>query len=119
MTQDPFRERSAGGWGPPPAAGYGTPSPYGAQETRTETKAIIAIALAVAAWTPTVPFVGAIATLVLARMARRDILASGGRLTGLPLCTWAVVISWVHLVAVALLALVLVAVFVVPFLLAL
>ncbi len=119
-AQDPFAERSAGGWGPPPGLGHGaSPSPHGVGATRTETKAIIAIVLAVAAWTPTVPFVGAIAALVLARMARRDILASGGRLTGLPLCTWAVVISWVHLVAVALLALVLVAVFLVPFLLSL
>ena len=37
------------------------------------------------AWTPTVPFIGAIAALVLARMSRRDIAASGGRLTGLSL----------------------------------
>jgi ADP-ribose pyrophosphatase YjhB (NUDIX family) len=54
---------------------------------------------------PTIPFLGAIAALLLARSARRDILASGGRLTGLSLCTWAVVLSWVHLVFVVLLAL--------------
>ena len=71
------------------------------QETRTEPKAVVAIVLAVLAWTPTVPFVGAIAALVLARMARRDILAGGGRLTGLSLCTWAAVLSWVHLAVVA------------------
>jgi len=45
-----------------------------------------------------VPFIGAIAALFLARSARRDILASGGRLTGLSFCTWATVLSWVHLV---------------------
>lgn len=119
-AQDPFSERRRGAWGPPPGSGYGPPpSPYGAQDTKTETKAILAIVLAVAAWTPTVPFVGALAALVLARLARRDILASGGRLTGLSLCTWAVVISWVHLVALALLAVLAVAIFLVPFLLSL
>jgi hypothetical protein len=55
-----------------------------------------------------VPFIGAIAALFLARSARRDILASGGRLTGLSLCTWATVLSWVHLAFVALIALVVV-----------
>jgi hypothetical protein len=57
----------------------------------------------VLAYTPTVPFIGAVVALFLARSARRDILASGGRLTGLSLCTWAVVLSWVHLVFIALL----------------
>ena len=85
--------------GGPPGSGSG---PYGPQDTRTEPKAIVAIVLAVLAWTPTVPFIGAIAALVLARMSRRDIAASGGRLTGLSLCTWATVLSWVHLVVIAL-----------------
>jgi hypothetical protein len=103
-----------GGWpgsyGPPPTQ-YSPPP----TQPSTEIKAIIALVLAVLAYTPTVPFLGAIAALVLARMARRDILASGGRLTGLSLCTWAVVLAWVHLVLVGLLFLVLLAVFVLPF----
>jgi hypothetical protein len=92
-------------YGPPP----GQPAPV------TETKAMIALGLAIAAYTPTIPFLGAIAAIVLARMARRDILASGGRLKGLELCTWATVLSVIHLVLVGLLFLVLLAVFVLPF----
>ena len=111
--RDPFAAQSPGqGYGPPPGPGqYGPP---GVQGVRTEPKAIVAIVLAVLAWTPTVPFIGAIAALVLARMARRDIRASGGRLTGLSLCRWATVMSWVHLVVVVLVALVAVALFVLP-----
>jgi hypothetical protein len=113
---DPFGSSS----GQPTGYGYGAgPGPSQPQGVRTEPKAIIAMVLAVAAWTPTVPFVGAIAALVLARMARRDIEASGGRLTGLSLCTWSVVISWVHLVAVALLAVVVLLFFALPFALSL
>ena len=97
------------GWGPPP----GAPSLYTAPQT--ETKAWIALGLAIAAWTPTIPFVGALAAIVLARMARRDILASGGALTGLSLCTWATVLSVVHLVAITLLFVLLAALFVLPF----
>ena len=82
------------GWGPPPGpAAYG----YGAPVPRTDTKAIVALVLAVLAYTPTVPFIGAIAALFVARASRRTIDASGGALTGRSLCTWAVVLSWVHL----------------------
>ena len=94
---------SSGGQGYGPS-GYGpAPTPYGVQESKTEPKAIAAIVLAVLAWTPTVPFLGAIAALVLAHMARRDIDASGGRLTGRSMCTWATVLSWIHLAFLALL----------------
>jgi hypothetical protein len=89
-----------GGYGPPPAYGQ-PPAPYGAP--RTETKAWVALGLAVAAYTPTIPFLGAIAALLVASSARRDILASGGALTGLDLCRWAVWLSVVHLVFVVLL----------------
>jgi hypothetical protein len=103
-------------WGPPPRAGYPpAPADNWSGAPRTETKAMIAFGLAIAAYTPTVPFIGAIAALVLARMARRDIAASGGRLTGLSLCTWAVVLSWLHLVLVGLLLLGFVAIFLLPF----
>ena len=110
----------ASSYGPPPqASGAGQPSGYRPQDTRTETKAIIALVLAVAAWTPTVPFVGAIAALFVARSARRDIEASGGRLTGLSLCRWATVLSWVHLAVVVGLALLALALVLLPFTLAL
>jgi hypothetical protein len=120
--QDPFGygtptgPRAGSPWGPPPRAGY-PPAPPGSWSgaPRTETKAMIALGLAIAAYTPTIPFVGAIAALVLARMARRDIAASGGRLTGLSLCTWAVVLSWLHLALVGLLFLGFIAIFLLPF----
>ena len=80
-------------YGQSPSYGYG----YDAPAPRTDTKAIVALVLAVLAYTPTVPFIGAVAALFVARASRRDIEASGGALTGLSLCTWAVVLSWVHL----------------------
>jgi len=97
--------------GQAPSYGYG----YGAPAPKTDTKAIVALALAVLAWTPTVPFIGAIAALFVARSARRDIDASGGALTGRSLCTWAVVLSWVHLAFLALLLPVLFLLFLLPF----
>lgn len=95
----------------PPSYGPGPPDPYAAPP-RTEPKAVIALVLAVAAWLPIVPFVGAIAALVLCGMARRDIVASRGALVGLGMVSAARVIAWVHLIVVALLfALFLAAVF--------
>lgn len=98
-------------YGPPPAPGYG---PVGGPP-KTETKAVVALVLAVLAYTPTVPFIGAVAALFVARAARRDILASGGALTGLSLCTWAVVLSWLHLAFLLLLIPVVLLLFVLPF----
>lgn len=98
---------SPAGWGPPPPT-YGGPP-------QTDTKAVIALVLAVAAWTPTVPFLGAIGALILSRMARRDIEASGGARTGLGLCRAANVIAVVHLVVLALAAVILLALVVLPF----
>lgn len=92
-----------------PPSGYGPPPP-GPQSVagqpvapETEAKAVVALVLAIAAYTPVVPFVGAIAALVLAHLARRDIARSGGRKTGLGLCRWATWLSVVHLVLVGLL----------------
>lgn len=75
--------------------------------TSSSGKAVLALVLAVLAWTPVVPFLGAIGALVLASMARRDIAASGGRVGGQGLVTAARVLSWVHLSFVAALFLVL------------
>ena len=80
------------------------PGPYGAP-AQTSTKAVVALALAIGAYTPVIPFIGAIIALVVAASAKRDILASGGTQTGLDLCTWAKVLSIVHLVFVGLLLL--------------
>ena len=104
----------AGSYGPPPTWGAQPPAAW-TGAPRTETKAMVALGLAIAAWTPTIPFVGAIAALVLARMARRDIEASGGALEGLALCTWATVLSVVHLVVVSLFFVVVLGLFLVPF----
>lgn len=98
-------------YGQAPSYGYG----YGAPAPKTDTKAIVALVLAVLAWTPTVPFIGAIAALFVARASRRDIDASGGALTGRSLCTWAVVLSWVHLVFIAVVVLFFLLLIVLPF----
>ena len=104
---------SSPGYGSP---GYGSPPGGGwSGAPQTETKAMIALGLAIAAYTPTIPFIGAIAAIVLARMARRDILASGGAKTGLSLCSWAIGLSVVHLVLVTLFFLFLFAAFLLPF----
>lgn len=79
---------------------YGTPGAFGASPggpPRTDTKAILALVLAVLAWTPTVPFIGAIGALIVAHYSERDIIASGGTLGGRSLLTWARVLSWLHL----------------------
>lgn len=100
----------------PPAPGHGpAPFPYGVAQghggptgpytgaAETEPKAVVALVLAVLANTPLVPFVGAIAALVLARWAKRDIDRSGGAKTGRGLATAATVLAVLHLVFVALL----------------
>lgn len=90
------------GWGPP----SGPP--------QTSTKAVIALVCAISAYLPVIPFVGAIVGVILARIARREIRESGGRLTGEGIATAAFWVSVVHLVFVAVLV-VLFAVFVVLF----
>lgn len=105
MTNQP------GSYGPPPGS---YDASYGGAAPRTDTKAIVALVLAVLAYTPTVPFIGAVAALFVARASRRDILASGGRLTGLSLCTWAVWLSWIHLVLIGLMVLVVLLVVLLP-----
>lgn len=109
-----YGQASPPGWGPPPQPGQAPPSGGWQGAPQTEVKAMIALGLAVAAYTPLIPFLGAIAALVLAYLARRDILASGGAKTGLNLCTWAVVLAVVHLVAVGLFLLLLFGLFLLP-----
>ena len=105
-----------GGYGPPPQ-GYGPPGPGGWQQApQTDTKAMIALGLAIAAYTPTIPFIGAIAAIVLSRISRREILASGGAKTGLGLCSWALWLSVVHLVLLPFLILAFFGVLLLPFL---
>ena len=96
------------GYGPPPAGhgltqGYDAPGAPYRGPAETEPKAVVALVLAVLANTPLVPFVGAIAALVLARLAKRDIDRSGGAKTGRGLATAATVLAIIHLVFVALL----------------
>ncbi|MCW2613454.1 MAG: putative rane protein [Frankiales bacterium] len=107
---DPYGDPPpAQGWGPPPAQlawqqqgygpspqGWGPPvQPYGAPP-QTETKAVVALVLAIGSFV-VLPVVAAVAALVVASGARRDIDASGGRLTGAGLVTAARVISWINL----------------------
>ena len=94
---------------PPGQPGWGPPA-GGPQQT--ETKAVVALVLAVSAYT-FVPFVAAIAAIVVSGMAKREIDASGGRLGGRGMAVAAFWLSVVHLVFVALLFLALAVVFVV------
>lgn len=94
------------GWtGPVPQPGVSWGGPAGPPQ-ETSTKAVVALVLAIAAYT-FVPFLAAIAAVVLARSAKREIRASGGRLGGEGLATAAFWIATVHLVFVAVLFVVL------------
>lgn len=90
------------GYGPPPGygapAGYGPPPGYGGYggPPQTESKAVVALVLAIASFV-VFPVLPAIAALFVAGAARRDIDASGGRLTGDGLITGAKVTAWVNI----------------------
>lgn len=82
---------------------------------QTNTKAVIALGLSIAAYTPVIPFIGAVVALFLSRSARREIRASGGAQTGEGLCRWATGLAIAHLIFVALLVVAVAALLIVPF----
>ena len=82
-------------YGAPPQ-GYGAPQAWHGPAS-TETKAIIALVCAIAAWV-VLPVLPAIAALMLGKTARQEIARSGGRLTGDGLVTAAKVIAWANIV---------------------
>ena len=86
------------GYGQPP--GYGAPppgwgQPYGGPQ-ETSSKAVVALVCAIASFV-VFPLAPAIAALVVASSATREIDASGGRLTGRGLVTGARVTAWVNI----------------------
>jgi hypothetical protein len=91
------------GYGPQP--GYGSAAGSGQSYVQygypsvpeTDLRAIVALVLSIASFA-LCPFVAAIAALVVAGAAKRDILASGGAKAGLGLVTVARLISWANLV---------------------
>lgn len=114
----------APGWGtppPPPPPGYGTPpGQYGGQYAppgyygggyappRTDSKAIVALVLAIASFV-VCPVVPAIVAIVLANQSLNEIRMSGGAVGGEGMANAARVISWLHL-GLVLLAFVLIAI---------
>jgi hypothetical protein len=94
------------GWQQPPGyppPGYPLPGYALAQPTQqTEALAIVSLILAVAG-TVMVPVLAHIAALILAPMAKKNIRASGGRLTGEGLALAAQVVSWIVIAGAALL----------------
>ena len=103
-------------WGtPPPAAGYptagypaaGYPAPdyqasgYAAPP-QTDTKAVVALILAISSWV-VCPMITAIIALIVAKQSDRAIAASGGRLEGRTMNTAARWIAWINIVLFALL----------------
>ncbi|HWG92984.1 MAG TPA: DUF4190 domain-containing protein [Mycobacteriales bacterium] len=122
VPQDPAPDEPAGTWGPPPpwtgqsgpvpgygpgggvAGGSATGAPTGAPTesvqtgpAQTDTRAVVALVLAVLSFV-LLPFVPAVVALVLAGRSRRDIAASGGRLTGAGLAQAARIVAWVNVV---------------------
>ncbi len=89
------------GWVPPSPAGYaGAQIPYYGTP-QNEGLAVGALVASIVSWV-VCPVIPAIVALVLAAQAKAKIDASGGRLTGLGLCTAAKIISWIHLGLIAL-----------------
>jgi hypothetical protein len=91
------------GYSPPP--GYGQPGypPYGYAPTgyapavqANDGNAVAALIVSIASFV-VCPFVAAIVALVLAQIAKRDILASQGTKGGLGLVTAAKVIAWTNI----------------------
>ena len=77
--------------------GYGPgPGQPGWAPQQTSTQAVVALALAIGSFV-VCPFVAAVAALVVASGAEREIAASGGRVTGLPLVRAARITSWVNI----------------------
>lgn len=103
------------GWQAPGAGEGWQGGPTGWAPPKTNTKAIVALCLAISAYLPIVPFIGAVVALFVAGPAKREILASGGRESGLGLVTAARVLSIVHLVFVALLVAFVISAFALPF----
>ena len=97
------------GYGPPP--GYGAPPPGWGQpwggHQETSSKAVVALVCAIASFV-VLPLAPAIAALIVASSATREIDASGGRLTGRGLVTGARVTAWVNIALCALALVVLV-----------
>lgn len=89
-----------------PVQGYGAPQAWQGP-TQTESKAIIALVCAVAAWV-VLPVLPAIAALMIGKTARQEIERSGGRLTGDGMVTAAKVIAWANIALSVLLLLLLV-----------
>ncbi len=81
---------------PPPAPGYGPLPPA----PRTSSNAAVALVLAVLSWLAC-PVVLAIAALVMARSAEREIAASNGWVGGSGLVTATRWVAWINIVAVA------------------
>lgn len=82
---------------PPPAPGYGPMPPA----PRTSSNAAVALVLAILSWLAC-PVVLAIAALVMARSAQREIEASNGWVGGSGLVTATRWVSWINIVVVAL-----------------
>lgn len=95
------------GYGPVPQPGQPVAPYRGPGPRETESKAVVALVCAIASWVA-LPLFPAIAALVVGSSARRDIDASGGRLTGEGLVTAARVIAWINLGLCALAAVVVV-----------
>ena len=92
----------ASGRPPPPPP----PPPYSYAAPQTEGKAVAALVCAIASFM-VLPFFPAVVAVVLASSSRKEIAASGGRLTGESMATAALVIGWINIALCALGAVVL------------
>jgi hypothetical protein len=81
---------------PPPPWGAPSPPPYGYAPPQTDGKAVAALVCAIASFV-VLPLIPAIVAVVLASSSRKEIAASGGRLTGESLATGALVVGWINI----------------------
>jgi Domain of unknown function (DUF4190) len=84
---------------PPPPPSWGAPPPpsYSYAPPQTDGKAVAALVCAVASFV-IFPFFPAVVAVVLASSSRKEIAASGGRLTGESLALSAFIVGWINIV---------------------
>jgi hypothetical protein len=71
---------------PPPPPGYGQ---------QTSSLAVISLIAGIASYF-IIPFIGAIAAIITGNMAKKEIHQSAGRMSGLGMAKWGVILGWIN-----------------------
>lgn len=69
------------------------PQFYGSQSSTLATLSLVAGILSYFL----LPLLAAVAAIIMGNIAKKDILASGGRITGLGMANWGIVLGWINI----------------------